>query len=226
MEPISVAEIAAIMLPRGCDDEGLMLMLSGYFDDAGTHDVSQLVVIGGFIGNQTQWAALEKAWRAKLRQPFLGFPPLKQFHLSECNARRKEFARYSEAEVAALTWDFRHIIIESGIYAIASVIDKKAWDDLVTVNYLKNALGSAEERCLRHCVFRSVSLARDNNTDIALMLDAGRETKRFNDLVSSYRKWSGVCPELISLTFGKVGKFIPLQAADYIATELYWYCGR
>ena len=184
------------------------------------------VVVGGFIGNQTQWSILAKAWCAKLRQPFSGFPPLRQFHLSQSNARRGEFDRYSEAEVAALTWDFRHIIIESGVYCIAYVIDKKAWDSLIPMSYAKSALGNAEERCLRHCVSRSVGFARVNNTKIELMFDAGRESKRLNNLFRSYKKWNAAFPELISLKFGKVTKFIPLQVADYIATELYWFCGR
>jgi hypothetical protein len=90
------------------------MMLRAYFDDAGTHQNSNVVVIGGLIGTEAQWERFERAWAAKLADPLpdAGKPPLRMFHLSGCAGRwpGSEFADYSDAEQDAVSHDFRQII--------------------------------------------------------------------------------------------------------------------
>jgi hypothetical protein len=52
------------------------------------------------------------------------------------------------------------------------------------------------------------------------MFDKGIESDELHDIIDKYL-WSQ--PEVVSVTFGRVEKFIPLQAADMIATESYWH---
>jgi hypothetical protein len=50
---LSFADMARTLLPLS-SREGLILVLSAYFDDSGTHDDSEIVVMAGFIGTEEQ----------------------------------------------------------------------------------------------------------------------------------------------------------------------------
>jgi len=55
------------------------------------------------------------------------------------------------------------------------------------------------------------------------MFDQGRRTDTFEQIIELYKGMGETYPELATITFGKVSEFTPLQAADYLATETYWY---
>ena len=62
---VSFAEICRELLPRpSC--EGCIAVLTVYFDDSGTHDDSEIIVMAGFLGTESQWAAFDAAWSARL----------------------------------------------------------------------------------------------------------------------------------------------------------------
>jgi hypothetical protein len=41
-------------------------MLSAYFDDSGTHDQSQIVLLAGVFGTEAEMTSLEWLWRQEL----------------------------------------------------------------------------------------------------------------------------------------------------------------
>jgi hypothetical protein len=122
---LPIRELVSVTFPTG-RPEGALLMLRAYFDDSGSHPDSEVVVVGGLIGNPAQWDEFERKWAALLAAPLPGKPPLKRFHLSACNAQDKEFSGYNETECDAITHDFRQILIETRVISTASSIDKKS----------------------------------------------------------------------------------------------------
>jgi hypothetical protein len=73
-------------------------MLTGYFDDSGAHAGSPAVVMAGLIGTDDQWEDFDKRWKALLREPLPGKPPLGAFHLVDCENRVGEFREYSRGQ--------------------------------------------------------------------------------------------------------------------------------
>jgi hypothetical protein len=62
----------------------------------------------------------EVDWAEKLKDPAPGKPPLKKFHLSNCNARKGEFASYNRTEQNFVIREFRQIIINARLTSVAS----------------------------------------------------------------------------------------------------------
>lgn len=199
-------------------------MLRAYFDDAGTNSTAPVIAVGGLVGTVDQWEAFDKKWRAKLKEPLESKPPIKSFSLWDCQNAQREFCRYSRPESDLLTKEFREIIIESGVIGFAAAIDKIAWDELVTPQHRQN-MGPAENFCLTGCVRSVLAAAKTdfNDEDIALIYDAGRQP-HLPERIERF-DWSRDldCPNVISFTWGKVADHTPLQGADMIATESYWF---
>jgi hypothetical protein len=196
-------------------------LFRAYFDDSGTHAGSAVVVLGGLIGTDSQWESFDAAWRAQLAAPLPDKPRLKKFHLSSCRAAEDEFRHYKPVEREAVAGAFRDIVIHSGLASTASAVDRVAWDELVT-GPVRRLLGAALQPCFLNCLDRAMAYARSCGREgdkIAVIFDKGTESDALHGLIDKY-VWNQ--PEIVSVTFGRVEEFMPLQGADVIATESYW----
>ncbi len=223
-------DFASLVFGRG--EDGLILALEAYFDDAGTHDDADVVVWGGFLGTVEQWAKLDAAWRARLAKPFdrpeHARPPLSRYHLAPCAALDGEFARYSRPESDALQFEFRKIISESEVVGVAYGIDRRAYDRLVTDPEARAFLGDAEQACFGSCfqgAFQQAQKHYPGETQLALAFDwitnAERKAK-LADIAGRVEQDPESLPQIAGIFWGKSAKLMPLQAADVIATENYW----
>src|SRR5271166_218338 len=126
-------------------------MLKAYFDDSGTHDDSCFVLLGGLYAYEAKWRAFDADWRAKLADPLPGKPPLRRFHMTECQGRRGEFERYGRADSDALIHDFRDIIIRHQIFGYCCGVARADWDAHVQ-GAVRAFLGDAERFCVTQCI--------------------------------------------------------------------------
>jgi len=198
-------------------------MLHAYFDDSGTHNDSDVVVVGGLVGTPQQWTDFASAWNAKLASPLPNRPPLRKFGLADCNSGKGEFINYSLAERDAVMHDFRQILVEARLIGTASAIDRKAWESLVVGPYLAEH-GSALEQCVQNCVMETLRIAipHDQGDEINIFFDEGIWTERIRDLAVHFTLPLGR-PRVVLVDFLKVVETMGLQGADTIATENYWY---
>jgi hypothetical protein len=198
-------------------------VLGAFFDDSGTHADSALTVIGGLLGTEEQWDAFEVAWNARLANPLPGRQPLRQFHLSECRARRGEFYDYTRAEIDHLTYLFRHIILDIGFVTIASSVDKIAWNALMFGD-LKDAFRDSVEYCFSSCINDVMNTIRFRKPGETVHIFIDQEMRPvLQGWADLFKSLPQVYPEIGTIAFAPVPKVVALQGADMIATKTYQY---
>lgn len=202
-----------------------MLMLASYFDDAGTHNDSKMVVWGGFVGTAQQWADFDEAWQEKLSRPLPGKAPLTKFGLADCERHRGDFLRYSAAESDLLQNECRELIVQAGVIGLAYAVERAAWDRLVH-GPARDFLGDAESICFSACFDGAIERARHLFPDdlmLSLHFDRGRKSPKLDAIIDRVRQSYRGAPAIVNISFNPVAAFPPLQAADIIATENYWH---
>jgi hypothetical protein len=202
-----------------------MLMLAAYFDDAGTHDSSEMVVWGGFLGTASQWSDFDKAWRGKLTRPLPGKAHLTKFGLADCDRHRGEFAGYSSAESDLLQNECRELIIQAGVVGLAYAVERAEWERLVKVK-ARDFFGDAESMCFSACFQGAIDRARllfPDDLMLSMHFDLGRKSPKLDAIVNLVRISYRGAPAIVNIGFNPVKDFTPLQAADVIATENYWH---
>lgn len=199
-------------------------MLGAFFDDSGTHQDSNVVAMGGLLGTDHQWDVFEKGWNEVLQAPIPGKPPLKHFHLTACRSGTDEFSDFSPAERDHLTYRFRHVILDSGLFSVAVAVERLVWDELMV-----GSVAEHSETALGFCFFKCIETVTDiirtrrRGEPIVMFFDAGTE-ERLGELAQRFRLTRPfMWPEIESLSFAPVKKVIALQGADMIAYETYVY---
>jgi Protein of unknown function (DUF3800) len=204
-----------------------MLMLAAFFDDSGTHDASEVVVWGGFLGTAEQWVDFDKAWQRKMARPLPGKAPLVKFGLADCERHRGEFLEYSTAESDLLQNECRELIIRSGVIGLAWAVERSVWDRLASPAALE-LFGDAETVCFSACFNGAIERAKElfpNDLMLSLHFDRGRKSPKLDAIVDQVTKNYRGAPAIVNISFNPVKEFTPLQAADIIATENYWHAG-
>lgn len=201
--------------------------LHAYFDDSGTDENSPISAWGGFLGTEKSWALLVKEWKHKLNQPMLGKESLSQFHLYDCKWILEEFVNYNRAESDLIRKEFRDIITASDLIGVGCLVDKTAHENKVKgwANYF---LGSTTVLPLVGVVEFTVRKAREkypNVEHIVFHIDVGQKSSQLEEAFHrGGRMFGSKYTNLTSVVFEPVVDSCPLQAADTLVTELFWYC--
>lgn len=203
---------------------GWLAMLSAYFDDSGTHQPSEIVLLAGILGTEWQHTSLERLWRKNIQSPLDGAKPrLKRFHMAECQASDGEFEGWSRTETDYFCHLLETAIIDSHVHCYVFACARKDWDEMI-VGRNREIFGDAERACVWNCFVRTLRWANafTFNSKIEFIFDQ-RDKGRWRDydvIGDAFQRFTEN-PSIVSYGFGKSTELMGLQAADLVAWEFY-----
>jgi hypothetical protein len=193
-------------------------LYTAYFDESGTHDSSEAAVVAGFVSNKIQWSAFSDRWQQVLENAHLDY-----FRMSDFENRRGQFIEWSENKRRNVLNELLSIINDHTFYSIGCVVLKKSMESLES-DLVKEVCGDAYGVAALVC-WRNLGQVLQK---LDGWLDCSMETgaKGSSTLQLLFEEDSKI-PEwqqehrIIKLSFRDKRLFLPLQAADILAYELY-----
>lgn len=195
-----------------------MSMLKAFFDDSGTHDASDVVLWGGLIGRDDQWADLSANWREQLETERFGLSA-PYYHRAEVMGIQGAFFDWKRPALDNLTYDLRRVLLEAGVSGFAAATFKSVWRELVRPP-LDHILKTPEAFCFSECIrwAREWSATFAGGAEVALFFNEDRREEAIRQ-----------SREVQSYIHGGLGEvhFLPakphpeIQAADMVAGEIW-----
>lgn len=190
-------------------------MIGAYFDDAGTHRDSRVVVLAGYIGPVSEWELLEAEWAGFLQRESLRF-----YHSVECVAARGPFAGRSNPDCNRLHRDAVGIITRRRLVPLGVAVDTPSYRSAPTQPH--EELG----RCFVHVVeylgrymeqhasHEQVALVLEEMPGVMGRLVEDYESLMAPDRLGRFRQYFAGPP-----AFRPKRETFALQAADVLAYE-------
>lgn len=216
---------------------GLVYMLTGYFDESGTHEQASVTTVAGFISTPERWDRFEMAWKLVLKE--FG---LTAFHMNECAHFNGEYAQFKNDEpgrkflLAALAT----VIQKTCLYGCAASVIRKDLDSINAGGHIsfsftfdsrvessKHIVGSdrlstAYSLAAKACLALAGAWMKQEKKDPPLdaVFEAGCDfSKRFTRELEHEEAPIGALNQFGAISFGTKQRFIGLQAADFLAYE-------
>lgn len=198
-----------------------MVMLQAYFDDSGTHDRSETVSVGGFISTPERWLKFEEEWRSALED--WGIP---MFRMSKFANRARPFTYWTEEQRQQRLSRLLEVIDRNVLASIGAAIPVAEFSSKLSPEaqlYCGGPYGLAMTFIFMDLA-PAVRRLHGEEAWIAYIVESGsdgageilkvfRENERDPQQKELYR--------LLSLRFENKRQYLPLQAADILAYELY-----
>jgi hypothetical protein len=201
-----------------------VVILTAYFDDSGTHAGSDAVAVAGYISTPDQWIRFETQWRAALEN--LGLP---MFHMTSFANGVGPYRQWSEPQRRIRLGRLIDIIHANVLGSFGVVVPTEPFNRLfsarakahcggayglaATVNFLEVAR-----------IVKGIDEAQAWDAWIAYVFESGTTGAGQILKVFQYNEQDTKEKEklrLLSLRFENKREFVPLQAADILAYELY-----
>jgi hypothetical protein len=199
------------------------MILTGYYDESGTHSGAPLTVLAGFVGPIEEWANLSREWGKVMRKYGITHVRAKElFH------KQKQFKGWKDKQVTHLWSDMLYVLQEQKeIFASKTVV----LDEDYRMFYVSDGPARRERLDTKYALcFRSLLYFNPlfhrmfyANGSINFVLEAGHKNagdalRVFNELKDdpNYKARDAIG----YMAFGKKRDEPGLQAADALA---YWF---
>lgn len=219
-----VHEALRFAFPRSvAPDDRLVMIIDAYFDASGTHKGSKAVSVAGFLGRPDEWAVFGIEWQAALQEWGLDV-----FHMADFANRLGPYRHWSEDVRRDRLNRLLGIVNRHVLGSVGTVIPIAAYDAAFTDVKARKQSGGAFSIAGVMCFDDVAELLRrqrlGGEAQVAYVYEigdigAGQFMKVFQDNErdpEQKRKY-----RLLSLRFENKRQFLPLQAADILAYELY-----
>jgi hypothetical protein len=197
------------------------MVLKAYFDDSGTHENSEVILIAGLVAPADVWDQIEEAWLAILAKE-----GVERFHRVECENGRGEFELWSRARRDALYHDLRSTL-DGVLLRSSQVIYRRDWNEIVEAKFPKVARvhGTPYRMVLSECIQKTILWAEENRSEgekVALLFDLRPQNSPHEAVLGNLYAENPRWKERIAGFSCVPGDDHPmLQAADLYAHDLY-----
>ena len=202
-------------------DNRYVVTITAYFDESGTHIGSKFVTVAGYLALSEKWLTFEAEWEQALK----AFE-IEMFHMSDFANQAPPFDNWPEEKRRACLQTLLNIINRHAAMSVGFTIPFDLYDAILSdeaKTFCGGPYGLAAQAC-----FLDIAQSFDKHTDediwIAYILEqgsrgAGQVLKVFQENVRIPERKRDL--RLLSLGFEDKRQFLPLQAADILAYELY-----
>lgn len=200
------------------------VVLKAFFDDSGTHDGSDVIVMAGLIAHEDAWATFEPKWAAALKD--FGIDKMR---MSACEGARKPFCALDRFQRDRIIAVFSDIVISSDACMLGSSVSAEVWKSVAAKTSLSSTFAHPLDFLYNVCMRQALethSKRRGISEPVAVFFDSREENLPFwSKLGNGYQsRWNG---KVAGYSFVKMIDVLPLQAADMIAYELFHFqCAR
>ena len=199
-----------------------MLVLNGYFDASGNHKGSGAVAVAGFLARAPDWVEFSARWQLALSECGLSEAG---FHMTDFANGAPPYDTWTDEQKRQRLARLLTIITERKATSFGIVVRRHEFDECLSDRAHK-ICGDVYGLAVIACFMEIGNLIHDIDVDAwdSYVFEAGDEGSgqvlrafkhNIKDLVQKERM------RLLSLRFEPKDKFLPLQAADILAYELY-----
>jgi hypothetical protein len=189
------------------------------FDDSGTHEGSRAVVVAGYVSTAKGWEGFTTEWAAALHEW-----RLEHFHMTDFAAKAPPYD-WEEPERRRRLDRLIGIINTYAFGSVGILIPKEPFDRIFSER-AKQICGGAYGLATTACWMDLAQIMREERIDgwVDYVLEAGSKgvgeiTRVFTANLKDPESKAHL--RLLSLRFKDKRGFLPLQAADMLAYELY-----
>ena len=201
-----------------------MAFLAGYFDESGTHAGSQIVVVGGLVSLTEQWLEFEKEWTSTLKKHNISV-----FHRTDLAGKYGEFTGWTQEREIALLVELIEVIARRAPFLIFHAV--RTDDFEVVKREFPSVKVSPYQMCCEQTIACMNLIGNIGNVTIGtepiqVFFEQGRKSNSetiqiYQEAIKYRQALANFSIGLIS--FGEKKCLPPLQAADFIAYEIYKY---
>jgi hypothetical protein len=204
--------------------ESIVMLLTAYGDEAGTHSSAKKTVIAMLVGSVQQWDAHHHDWTTLLQRYGLD-----HLHAADLFNRKKEFSDWKLADIEELVIAANDITERNILFGVASVLTN---DDYLMVYRHGGRLGkigldSKYGLCFRYGLSNIISFLRGHHGEghtLDVVMEAGDPNIGASRTIFEQIKKVGdeyTSSLLRTVSEGQKKAFTALQAADLIAYPTY-----
>jgi hypothetical protein len=205
-----------------------VVILTAYFDESGTHSGSEAVAVAGYVSTPDRWERFGQEWREALAAYNIEY-----FHMTDFANGTNPYKQWPKQKRRHRFERLVSIINKHALASVGIVIPVSFYESAMSPK-AKRISGGPYGHAVRCCFMDLAKIDRSNvvgheNVWIDYVFEAGvkgsgmivktfRESAKNENTRNQFR--------LHSIRFEDKRQFVPLQAADILAYELYKHMPR
>ena len=199
-----------------------MLAFTGYLDESGTHDGSEVTIMGGLVARADQWKRFQKGFdKAKMKHSF------RVFHTKKFKKKTGDFKGWTNDQCLALIRDLAPLTAVGLTDGVAISLDNATFERYYKGDGKPNKarLDSKYGLCFRMCIYHFVLETmkrkyRKKIPDLYIVLEAGHQNsgdaqRIFLEMKKEFESLG--INMLRTLTLATKDDCDPLMMADFVA---------